>query len=151
MPIQKALVPVDGSEVSLKAVELAARFAAKHGWEVVLLYVLERPPMPRFAFPDGVKEETLQDMRDDAMEVLSNAQQIFLSKGITATLRLVEGSAAEMILQEVEEGCCQIIVLGSTGLGRGKLGSLLLGSVAEQIIRRVRIPILLVKEDTEIG
>lgn len=150
MPVRRALVPVDGSEVSLKAARLASRFAARHHWEVILLHVVERPPTPSFAFPDGSKEQAVENLREYGHRILSQARTTFNDTGAAVETKLVEGSPAEMIVAEVETGHCGIIVLGSTGLGRGKLGSLLFGSVAEQVIRKVRVPILLVKEDTDI-
>lgn len=150
MTIDKAIVPVDGSEVALKAARLASHFAVKHGWEIILLHVVERPPMPSHAFPDNVVEQTLHQLHEYGERLLSDAQQVFRDAGMDAETRLVEGSAPEMILEEIASESCGIVVLGSTGLGRGKLQSLLFGSVAEQVIRKARVPILLVKEDTEI-
>jgi len=150
MPVRKALVPVDGSEVASKAAKLAARFAAKHGWEAVLLYVLEHPPMPGFAFRSDVKEAALRELRKEGRRILREAGKLFAAADVTVTHKLVEGSAAEMIAAEVETGGYGIIALGSTGLGRGRLGLLLLGSVAEQVIRAVKVPILLVTEATEL-
>ena len=148
MPIRKALVPVDGSEVSLKAAALAAQFAAKHEWDILLFHVLEHVPMPDFAFPDGVKEKTLRDLREQSRQVLAQAKEVFDTAGVGAKTKLVEGLAAQAIIAEAER--CDIVVLGSTGMGHGSLGSLLLGSVAEDVIRKVKAAILLVKEESTI-
>ncbi|MCL6627979.1 MAG: universal stress protein [Armatimonadetes bacterium] len=148
MPINRALVPVDGSEVSLKAARFAAQLAVKQGWEVVLLHVLEKQPMPSFAFPDGIVESALEDLRNQGKHILAQAKQVFSEAGLKVETRLVEGSAPEMIIAETEEGCCGIVVLGSTGIGRGRLSSVLFGSVAERVIRAVRVPVVLVKWDT---
>lgn len=151
MPVRKALVPVDGSEVSIKAARVAAEFAAKHGWEIVLLHVLEPPPMPGFAFPDDVKRKALLDIEEEGRRILEQADEVFKPAGVNVDGKLVEGPVAETIAAEIEAAGCGIVVLGSTGMGRGKLGSILLGSVAEQVIRKVKVPVLLVKADTDLG
>lgn len=148
MAINRALVPVDGSEVSFKAARFAALLAAKQGWEVVVLHVVERQPMPSFAFPDGIMESALENLRNQGRHVLAQAEQVFIEAGVKVDTKLVEGSAPEMIITETNEGCCGIVVLGSTGMGRGRLSSVLFGSVAEQVIRAVKVPVVLVKWDT---
>lgn len=148
MPINRALIPVDGSEVSLKAARFAAQLAVKLGWEVMLLHVVERQPMPSFAFPDGIMEGALENLRDEGRHVLAQAEQVFIEAGVKVETKLVEGSAPEMIIAETEAGRCGVVVIGSTGMGRGRLSSVLFGSVAEQVIRSVKVPVVLVKWDT---
>jgi nucleotide-binding universal stress UspA family protein len=146
--ISKALVPVDGSEVSIKAAKFAAQLAVKQGWEVLLLHVLERQPMPSFAFPDGAMREALKALEDQGRQILAQAAEVFRDSQVKFTTKLVEGSAPEMIIEEVENGCCGIIVLGSTGIGRGRLETILFGSVADKVIRTVKVPVVLIKHDT---
>lgn len=150
MAITKALVPVDGSEVSAKAVRLAGTLAAKQGWEVLLLHVVERPPMPGFTFPADVREDALKGLVEHGTKVLNEAEAELQQSGVNVSTRLVEGSAPEAILHEIEVGCCGILIIGSTGAGRGKLSSLLFGSVADQVVRHAKIPVLLIKQDTAI-
>lgn len=148
MSIETALVPVDGSEVSKKAVRLAGALAKKQGWQVLLIHVLERPPMPGFTFPADVREEALKGLVEHGTRVLAEAESELQRAGVSVSTRLVEGSAPEAILHETETGCCGILIIGSTGAGRGKLSSLLFGSVADQVIRHAKIPVLLIKQDT---
>lgn len=147
MPIDKALVPVDGSEVSMEAVRLAAELAPKQGWDVLLLHAVEQPPMPGYAFPKDVKEEALRVLSEEARSVLADAEKALAQIGVKTETKLVHGSASDAIVQQIEESCCGIVIMGSVGIGRGRLGALLLGSVAEQVVHRVRIPVLLVREN----
>jgi nucleotide-binding universal stress UspA family protein len=57
--------------------------------------------------------------------------------------RLVEGEAADEILRAAEDSGCDLIVMGTHG--RTGLSRLLLGSVAEQVLRRAPCPVLTVK------
>ncbi|MBP6963483.1 MAG: universal stress protein [Armatimonadetes bacterium] len=146
MPIDKALVPVDGSEVSMEAVRLAAELAPKQGWDVVLLHAIEQPPMPGYAFPKDVREEALRVLAEEAGAVLADAEKPLAEAGVKTETKLVHGSPSDAVVQQIDESCCGIVIMGSIGIGRGKLGALLLGSVAEQVVHRVRIPVLLVRE-----
>ena len=56
---------------------------------------------------------------------------------------LVQGGAAEEILQVAQERKCDLIVMGTHG--RTGLGRLLMGSVAEQVVRKASCPVLTVK------
>lgn len=146
MPIQRALVPVDGSEVSLEAVRLAAELAPKQGWEVLLLHALEQPPMPGFAFPEDVKEEALRVLSEEGQSILADAEKVLASAEVKIETKIVHGFASDVIVQQVVEAGCGIVIIGSIGVGRGALGHLLIGSVAESVIRGVRVPVLLVRE-----
>ena len=57
--------------------------------------------------------------------------------------RVRDGDAAEEILREAEEAKANLIVIGTHG--RTGLGRLLMGSVAEAVLRRARCPVLTVK------
>lgn len=146
MPIQRALVPVDGSEVSLEAVRLAAELAPKQGWEVLLLHALEQPPMPGFAFPDDVKEEAQRVLCEEAKSILADAEKVLAPAGVKIESKVVHGFPSDVIVEQVVDSGCGIVIIGSIGVGRGALGHLLIGSVAENVIRGVRVPVLLVRE-----
>ncbi len=150
MPIERVLIPIDGSEASNKAVRLSGELAPRQGWKVILLHVLERPPVPDFTFPPDVVAQAMNQLRSYGHQILREAEDVLRAAGVDEISReLIEGSAPETIIQRIEEDCCGMVVLGSTGLGRGKLSSLVFGSVAEQVIRRARIPALVVKADLE--
>ncbi len=147
MTIQKVLVPIDGSEESVKAVRLAAEIAPRQGWSVVVLHVLERPPVPDFTFPPDVATQAMNELRCYGHRILDEAVALLREANVEVTSELVEGSAPETIIERIDREPCGMVILGSTGLGRGKLSSLIFGSVAEQVIRGVHVPALIVKAD----
>jgi nucleotide-binding universal stress UspA family protein len=148
MSIKKAIVPIDGSEVALKAAKLTAQFAQKEDWEVLLLHSVDLPHLAELVENMEIREQTIEGLREFGEDALAEAREVFETSNIPVSVKMVEGPAADMILSEAKSGCCGIVVMGSIGLGRGKLESLLFGSVAEHVIRKITIPILLVKEDT---
>lgn len=148
MSIRKAIVPVDGSDVALKAVRLAADFAKKEGWEILLLHAVEMPHLTDVVEDISLREQAHEGMLEHGESILSNAKEYFKAPGIKISTKMIEGPAAQTIIEEASAECCGVIIIGSIGMGRGKLESLLLGSVAEHVIRNTSIPIILVKENT---
>ena len=148
MSLGKAIIPIDGSDVALKAAKYAIRFAERQGWEVVLLNVIEPAATTNFAGNAGISVKTNNNHRKEGMAALTEAKELFDGTDIQVKTKLIEGSPAEVIVTEAETGNCEIIIIGSKGLGHGKIQSLFLGSVAEQIIRKSAVPVLLVKENT---
>jgi nucleotide-binding universal stress UspA family protein len=65
-----------------------------------------------------------------------------LPEGVTATTKLVDGPAADCILEEARAGGYDLIALGSRG--RGDVGSLFLGSVSHRVLHSSRLPVLVV-------
>jgi nucleotide-binding universal stress UspA family protein len=143
----KLLVPVDGSDVSIKAVKLASEYAGKHDWDIVLISVVEPPPPNNFAGNAGIRTHSMNDLRDNTQISLSKAIEVLNESGLKPVTKILEGVPADVIVAEADSNPYELIIIGSKGLGRGKLQSFFLGSVAEQVIRKVKIPVLLVKND----
>jgi nucleotide-binding universal stress UspA family protein len=148
MSLNKALVPVDGSYVALKAAKYALLFAEKQGWEIVLLNVIEPASSAEFAGNAGIRIKANGSHQNDGKAVLLKAKEVFEDTDMPVITKLLEGLPSDVIVSEAESGNYEMIIMGSVGLGHGKFQSLFLGSVAEQVIRKVSIPVLLIKENT---
>ena len=159
--LKKILVPVDGSDHSIKAVELAAELAAKFGAEITLLHVLMNGHVPaglrkaldvelspQRAKPENlvvIPQEIMARVEDkktatlsaDALEfiakhVLSRVRQICKDAGVKkVTERVEEGNPARHILNIVRTSNADMIVMGSRGLS--ELKGLLVGSVSSKV------------------
>jgi nucleotide-binding universal stress UspA family protein len=143
---KKLLVPVDGSEPSDAAVTLAVRLARDQGAKVVFLHVSEVAriaamvsstvmcvdPTPALDAEHAIGEEALRD-------AAARARQ---SEVQTESL-LVEGASADSILDTASRNGADLIVIGSHG--RGGIQRALLGSVAEAVLRRSRVPVLVTR------
>lgn len=136
LAIGTILHPTDFSEHSKHAFHLACSLARDHGARVVLLHVVV-PPMTScegVVLPPPIEEAT-----EDAKRRLS---QIKLAD-IPIEHRVAEGDPAEMILRVAEEVHADLIVMGTHG--RTGLSRLLMGSVAEQVMRKAPCPVLTMK------
>jgi nucleotide-binding universal stress UspA family protein len=138
LALKTILHPTDFSAPSECAFRLACSLARDHGAQLVLFHVVE---LPTPAYGEGTAPVTVIQMSLDAeREALD---QIQAPPGISMERKLVEGDAADEIIEAAKEVEADLIVLGTHG--RTGLGRLLLGSVAEQVLRRALCPVLTVK------
>jgi nucleotide-binding universal stress UspA family protein len=138
MNIKTILHPTDFSAASRYALELAMSLARDHDSRVVMLHVLE----PRFYGDEPVLlTRTLEDLRAEAEYGLDTLPKP--PRGIETEHVTAEGDAVAEILRVAAEEQADLIVLGTHG--RTGLRRLLMGSVAENVIRRATCPVLAVK------
>jgi nucleotide-binding universal stress UspA family protein len=128
------LHPTDFSGPSRDAFDLACSLARDHGARVVVLHVLPvllygdlGPVLPP---PTEELEQALRELRP-------------ADPGVEVEYRLTQGEPAREILAEARDCGCDLIVMGTHG--RTGLGRLLMGSVAEQVVRKAPCPVLTVK------
>jgi len=137
----KILCPVDFSEPSREAMHAAADMARKLEASLTLLHVVSLPtaglPEATFALPAGdvasKVEATLEEWRKEA-----------LSLGVHVVhIQTTVGTPYEEIVRIAREQGYGLIVIGTHG--RTGLDHLLLGSVAEKVVRRAPCPVLTVR------
>lgn len=136
LPLRTILFPTDLSEPSSFALPVARALARDHGARVVALYVAAPPAV---AAIDGVM------LPSDDGGLLDQARRHLdqLDLGANADRRAVEGDPVTEILRVAEEARADLIVMGTHG--RTGLGRLVMGSVAEQVLRRAPCPVLTLK------
>jgi nucleotide-binding universal stress UspA family protein len=119
------LHPTDFSPSASEALQIASSLARQHGAKLILLHVAQRPIID---WP--------------ALQAQLNA----LAAGTkidSVEARVVEGDPAGAIVDLAREAGADVIVIGSHG--RTGLGRLLMGSVAEHVVRKASCPVLTVK------
>jgi len=144
---QRILVPIDGSPTSEKALKEAVKIADGNS-KLRLIYAVEQTyPLDAegFAFIDyaALKEA----VRSTGERALAQAEKLVKSSEMNVETALLEnsGNAATLIDDEAMNWKADLIVIGTHG--RTGLSRLLLGSVAEQVVRGASIPVLLVRGD----
>ena len=141
--IKKILVPVDGSEKSNKAIELAADLAKKYKASVHLLFAVKP-----IVFPDDfggtIVADTIDKLRVIGSQIISAAEAEAKKYGITKIeTTVVEGDPTERIVGYAKDHDIDIIVIGSRG--RGTFKDILVGSVANKVSHRAGITCVIVK------
>jgi nucleotide-binding universal stress UspA family protein len=140
----KLLLPVDGSENSLRATRFAISLAASCGEKVELHVLNVQPPIltgdvKMFVSPEQIK----QYQHDEGIKALAAVRALLDGAGITYLTHIGVGQIAETVAAYAKEKDCGQIIMGSRGLGSVK--GMLFGSVATKVLHLVNVPVTLVK------
>jgi nucleotide-binding universal stress UspA family protein len=141
----KILLAVDGSKNSLKAVKCLIEHA---GWyrespTVELVHVhLPVPKLPNMSLAVGANQ-IRRYYETEGKAALSKARKLLAAAGIKHAPRLFIGPIAETIVRQARIGRCDLIMIGTRGMGAA--ANLLLGSVANKVMHLSPVPVLLVK------
>jgi universal stress protein A len=131
--IKLILVPIDWGEPSNRAFQLAAALAREHDAQLVVLYAVPLSAVMYGPPPENYLDHLLEELR-----------RIQPSDPKTRVKHLlVEGNPVAEILRAAEETKCDLIVMGTHG--RTGLNRLLMGSVAEEVVRKAPCQVLTVK------
>ena len=139
---QRVLVPLDFSAHTARLLEIAAGLVAPGG-SLRLLHVVElTPPVVEGAFVGYANPQDIRVIHRESQQRLETLAHGCV--GVAVEAEVVEGSAAQAILEAAERMKADLVVIGTHG--RRGLGHLLLGSVAEKVVRRAPCPVLSVRE-----
>ncbi len=142
---QKILVPVDGSMTSNSALQEAIKLAKRLGACLELVYVYE----------DAIYlvdenyfnyEELQKTIHHSSEKILAEAAAVVSASGIPVETRLIQANnerIASLLVEEAERWQAELIVIGTHG--HSGFSRLLLGSVAEGVVRMASIPVLLIR------
>lgn len=142
-PFRKILVATDFSPSADAAAELGASLARAMGGSLTLLHVYQ---LPNFVLPDGTTVLTSSSTLGDIISVVDQklaALRDRLADGIPVETRAIEGDPAKGVVGAAREGDYDLVVVGTHG--RTGLEHLLLGSIAEKIVRTSPVPVLTVR------
>jgi nucleotide-binding universal stress UspA family protein len=145
--IRKILMPTDFSDASIAALQMARDLARRFGASVTLFHVHQ---VPSYLYPDGmmpVPSTVLQDLeRSIVAELLRLAEQL-RGEGVQVDTRHVIGSPVQEICRAADELEMDLIVMGTHG--RTGLRHVIMGSVAEKVVRRAPCAVLTVHPSGE--
>jgi nucleotide-binding universal stress UspA family protein len=133
------LHPTDVSEHSNSSFELACSLAREYGSRLLVLHVGRQPVITPV---EGVVPPEPERYQEELTENLRKLQAQVPQIQVESRLVIAADPAAE-ILRVAQEIGCDLIVMGTHG--RTGLGRLLMGSVAEKVLRRASCPVVTVK------
>ncbi len=139
---KQILVPVDGSRTSNVAIQQALALAKEQGAKVRLLTIYE--PV-KHSTAEGQIDLTAA-MRLEGEAILGDAEKASAGSGVEVTTALVSAGTRRIAAAIVEEGAAwaaDLIFIGTHG--RSGFEHLVLGSVAEGVVRRATVPVLLTR------
>ena len=144
---QRILVPVDGSNTSDVALREAIQSVGDRNAELRIIHVIE-DVVPMWDVEFLNINEIREGLRQTGRRVLAKAEAVARDAGIKAETKLIEASPpgariASMIAAEAKAWPADLIVIGTHGW-RG-VDHLLMGSVAEGVVRISPVPVLLIR------
>lgn len=139
--LRNLLLAVDFSDTCLKATEYAVALANRFGATLHLLHVIEDPVvyLPMFESYPLPSREQFETYAQDRLENWVTGPD---AEGLKLELHFRHGAPHVEIIDYAEDSKIDLIVLGTHG--RGIAAHLLLGSVAEKVIRKAPCPALTV-------
>ena len=157
---KKILLGIDGSEHSYKAILKVIELLELHKSEIIVFHSVEHHAIPGGAFMGpsftvgtgriySISDPDLERIKmvyeKNAQAILDRATEIFMEAGIKVEPRLVyREDPLSYIKKTVKEEDIELVVIGSIGV-HSRLEEILLGSVAEKVLRHVPCDILVVR------
>lgn len=146
--MKKIMIATDGSGTSEKAARFGIEIARRGGGSVAVVYVMDvlrLAQLPGYtAFP-GIKDQLLELMQKEGREATQYVQDLAGESAVPSEKILAEGNPSEELLRISHDLKADLLVMGN--VGRSGLDRLLLGSVAEKVVRTSEVPVLLVREE----
>ncbi len=140
--MMKLLVPVDGSPVANRAVELAIKQARRAG-DVKILLLNVQQGLEHWHKQGLLSDESRQELRQHGEAQAAAARAMLDKSGVLYDFSIVFGHPADVIARVAGEHHCEGIVMGTRGLG--DVENLMLGSTAYKVIQIAEVPVTLVK------
>jgi len=144
---QKILVCLDGSKLAEQIVPYVAEQAAKFGSSLVLFQAVSMSAIPAptgiESVPVAVPDTMLRDAELAAMDYLSGLAAPLRDRGLKVQCVTMIGHPAETIVGYADENRFDLVALATHG--RSGLKRMVFGSVADYVVRKSGLPILLIK------
>jgi len=141
-PFKKILIPTDGSENTKDAIAKGLDMAKAMDAEVTALYVVDQTSFINFPM-DSTIVSVYSMLEKEGKEAVDFVKREGEKMGIKVTIKIEEGSPSRKIVDESKFH--DLIVMGT--LGRSGISKLLLGSVAERVVRFADCPVLVVRSN----
>jgi len=142
--MRRILVAIDGSDGSMRALDFAAQQASHAPTAELHVLTIQPAAAANTAWEIYVSAERLQEIAAErSRQILATAAERLKGASFSLKLEQLTGEPAETIARRAEELGCESIIMGTHGLG--KLGVLIMGSVAQRVLHHATLPVTLVK------
>lgn len=147
--IKNILVAIDGSKSAERALDFALDLATKYSAKIVLISVFEPLSVSMITLGIGLSPVNLAGHIDGLMDFRKKILSDALKKArntnseLVVTKILAEGRPSDKIVETAKEQQCDLIVIGSRGLGGIK--EFFLGSVSDRVADHAQCPVLIIK------
>lgn len=140
--VRRLLVPLDGSELAEEALVIAGNLAESLNGTLVLARVVP-PPVPGRFYAPNLLEALEEAQTKEAQAYLASVAERLKADRLSVETHVLSGEVAGTLVRFAERQRCDLIVMGSHGLGG--LGWHVFGSIAQKILHSSRCPVLVVR------
>ena len=141
--IKTILFPTDFTESSTKVLPYALYLAEKLGAKIIVLFVVEElAKYANFYVPHSALDNLEAELMESAQKKMESFMEEHLADFSQAESLVLRGDVAEEIVKTAAEKNVDLIVMGTHG--RKGLEKVLLGSVAERVIKNATCPVMTV-------
>jgi nucleotide-binding universal stress UspA family protein len=137
------LFPLDGSDFSDQIIDRALEIIGEPRPALHLARVLESPGWASHSFNAGLVGQYLDATREAIEADMRAAAGRLEARGYEVEWSMLEGNPGDKILEAAR--ACNASMIAMATHGRGGLGRLLLGSVAQRVLNRATAPLLLIR------
>ncbi len=141
---KKILIPTDGSEYTKSAIKAGLELAKACGGDVMTMYVVDQTAFVNFPM-DSTIVSVYSLLEEEGRGAVAYVETEGNKIGIKVQTLIEEGSPVKNIVEKSKN--YDLIVMGS--LGRTGVSKLLLGSVAEKVLRHANCPVMVVRAPDE--
>lgn len=138
---QKILVPLDGSDHSLRALKISIQISKEFNGEITLIHVYSEV-WPYGMFATSI-EQCIEAARKAGADILADGKKKARTERVEVETLLKEGHPVEEILKTAKKGDFDLIVMGARGISR--IRGILIGSVSDGVTRHAPCPVFVVK------
>ncbi len=142
---ERILVPIDGGATAAQGLKEAVKIAACHGSRIHLIHIIDESPVVEPFGGNGGSEFVMAQLRDIGTSLLDSCAEQVRAAGVPVECQLIEqigNLASGLILRAAAAFRADLIVCGTHG--RTGIRRVVMGSTAEEIVRRSTSPVLLV-------
>jgi nucleotide-binding universal stress UspA family protein len=144
MTIQHILVPMDFSAYAEQALDYAIGLADKLQARLTLLHVVHIMPLGVAGGEATLPYSYIVDLEEEVQEEMEQYRQRVQDAGLAVDLAIVHGIPFQHIIEVAQDKDVNLIVIGTHG--RTGLQHMLLGSVAEKVVRLAPCPVLVARK-----
>jgi len=138
----KVLVPINGSEASRRVLDALIANRERFPVTVTLLHIINTHKLAYRMIPDFQLAMIQERAEQAGNELLAEAHELLVMAGISTVDRLETGDPRELICRIANEEGFDLLVIGRHGMG--EIRDVLFGDVANHVLHKAAIPVLLV-------
>ena len=146
MASQRFLVPIDFSEYANQALDYAINLAGKLDARLTLLHVIQSIPMGGADMGVTLPYSYIQDLEAEITQSMESCLARVTAAGLEGEIVVAHGVPFHEILETAKTQQVDLIIMGTHG--RTGLQHVLLGSVAEKVVRLAPCPVLVARQST---